>query len=73
MIREHHAHDPEPAVGTVLQVGSPHGGDRVTFHRRAGGWTCAYGGSPATPCDYALVLFWAPARVVGEPSRKFVR
>lgn len=62
----HHAHDPEPPVGTRLQGGSPIG-DRVTFERYESGWQYGYGGDPMRPCTYALVLFWCDLRVLSGP------
>jgi hypothetical protein len=62
----HHAHDPEPPVGTELQGGSPTG-DRVTFWRLPGGWAYAYGGDTMRPCSYALVQFWCALRVTAGP------
>lgn len=65
----HHSTDPEPPVGTVLQGGSPAGGDRVTLQRLSTGWRVAYGGGPFAPCTYEVVLFWCPLRIVARPPQ----
>lgn len=53
--------DPEPPVGTALQVGSDI--DHITFHRIAADvWTYAHNGDDPKPCDYALVCWWGESR-----------
>ncbi len=66
-VREHLPSDPEPPVGTVLEGGAPHGGDRVTLQRLESGWQVRYGGGPFRPCTYATVQYWGVLRVVAGP------
>lgn len=66
----HRATDPEPGIGTVLQVGGP--ADHITFTRGVHGWTQARNGDAPTWCSYRVVEWWAPLRVVGPhlPARR---
>jgi hypothetical protein len=74
-VGEHHPGDPEPAVDTVLEVGSvPNpevgfSGDLLTFTRHPSGWVMQHNRAPhLTPVTFALVEWWAPLRIVARPA-----